>query len=263
MTDTSQAIFNDPMSVFAFLATLVAVIFWVSGVKRFEKFFEYVPPVIFVYFLPMFATTLGITPISSSAYEFTTRYFLPLALFLLMISIDLKSVAKLGPVALFMVTAGTVGIIVGGPVALFVFQGALPEDSWKGFAALSGSWIGGTANMVAVAESVDTPESAFGPIIVVDTVVGYGWMGVLLFFSVWQKRDERPTGRAGSGPPSHHGEGRGVPDWDRDGCCRPFGGPGGKDPATGGPHYHQRHYMGRPDRGDRRAAPLVHTSEGV
>jgi uncharacterized membrane protein len=188
MTDASQAIFNDPMSVFAFLASVVAVIFWLSGVKRFKKFFDYVPPVIFVYFLPMFATTLGITPISSAAYEWTTRYFLPFALFLLMISIDLKSVARLGPTALFMVTAGTVGIIIGGPVAFAVFGGFLPEDAWKGFAALSGSWIGGTANMVAVAESVGTPESAFGPIIVVDTVVGYGWMGVILFFSVWQKK---------------------------------------------------------------------------
>jgi uncharacterized membrane protein len=188
MTSEPQAIFTDPMSVFAFLATLVALIFWLSGVKRYEKFFEYVPPVIFVYFLPMFATTFGLTPSTSEAYAFTTRYVLPLALFLLMISIDLKSVAKLGPVALFMVTAGTVGIIVGGPVALMLFGGALPEDAWKGFAALSGSWIGGTANMVAIAESVDTPESAFGPIIVVDTVVGYGWMGVLLFFSAWQKK---------------------------------------------------------------------------
>lgn len=188
MTDASQAIFNDPMSVFAFLATLVGGIFWVSGVKRFEKFFEYVPPVIFVYFLPMFATTFGITPISSAAYDWTTRYLLPLALFLLMISIDLKSVLKLGPIALFMVCAGTFGIIIGGPISLAVFGSFLPEDAWKGFAALSGSWIGGTANMVAVAESVDTPESAFGPIIVVDTVVGYGWMGVLLFFSVWQKK---------------------------------------------------------------------------
>jgi uncharacterized membrane protein len=166
----------------------VAVIFWVSGVKKFERFFEFVPPVIFVYFLPMVCTTVGITPLASPAYDWTTRYFLPLALFLLMISIDLKSVAKLGPVALFMVTAGTLGIIIGGPVALLVFGGFLPEDAWKGFAALSGSWIGGTANMVAVAESVDTPESAFGPIIVVDTVVGYGWMGVILFFSVWQKK---------------------------------------------------------------------------
>ncbi len=194
MTPDAQAVFNDPMSVFAFLATLVAGIFWLSGVKKFEKFFEYVPPVIFVYFLPMFATTFGLTPPSSPAYAFTTRYFLPLALFLLMISIDLKSVAKLGPTALFMVTAGTIGIVIGGPVALMLFGGALPEDAWKGFAALSGSWIGGTANMVAIAESVDTPESAFGPIIVVDTVVGYGWMGVLLFFSAWQKRFDSWTG---------------------------------------------------------------------
>jgi uncharacterized membrane protein len=188
MNETTQALINDPMSVFAFLATLVAIIFWVSGVKKFEKFFEFIPPVIFVYFVPMICTTLGITPLASPTYDWTTRYFLPVALFLLMISIDLKSVAKLGPVALFMVTAGTVGIILGGPVALAIFGGWLPEDAWKGFAALSGSWIGGTANMVAVAESVDTPESAFGPIIVVDTVVGYGWMGVLLFFSVWQKK---------------------------------------------------------------------------
>jgi uncharacterized membrane protein len=90
-----------------------------------------------------------------------------------------------------MVTAGTLGIIVGGPVSLALFGGFLPEDAWKGFAALSGSWIGGTANMVAIAESVDTPPSAFNPIIVVDTVVGYGWMGVLLFFSVWQKKFDR------------------------------------------------------------------------
>ena len=194
MTPENGAFFTDPMSVFAFLATLVAAIFWLSGLKRLEKLFEYLPPVIFVYFVPMFATTFGLTPSSSPAYDFTTRYFLPVALFLLMISIDLKSVAKLGPTALFMVTAGTLGIIVGGPVALLLFGNFLPPDSWKGFAALSGSWIGGTANMVAVAESVDTPESAFGPIIVVDTVVGYGWMGVLLFFSVWQKKFDRWTG---------------------------------------------------------------------
>jgi uncharacterized membrane protein len=63
-----------------------------------------------------------------------------------------------------------------------------------GFAALSGSWIGGTANMVAIAESVGTPESALGPIIVVDTVVGYGWMGVLLFFSGYQALFDKRTG---------------------------------------------------------------------
>ena len=43
--------------------------------------------------------------------------------------------------------------------------------------------------MVAVAESVGTPDAMFGPIIVVDTVVGYGWMGVLLFLSASYAQD--------------------------------------------------------------------------
>jgi uncharacterized membrane protein len=173
------ALITDPMSVFAFLAGVVAMIYWVSGLPRFKKLFEYTPQVIYVYFLPMLATTVGITPASSPAYDWLTRYLLPFALLLLMISIDLKAILKLGPVALFMVVAGTLGIIVGGPVAYLLFRGFLPADAWTGFAALSGSWIGGTANMVAIAESVGTPDSAMGPIIVVDTVVGYGWMGVL------------------------------------------------------------------------------------
>jgi len=185
---------TDPMSVFAFLAGTVAFIYWVSGLPQFQKLFEYTPQVIYVYFLPMLATTLGITPASSPAYDWLTRYLLPFALLLLMISIDMKAILKLGPVALFMVMAGTLGIIVGGPISYLIFGGFLPADAWTGFAALSGSWIGGTANMVAIAESVGTPDSAMGPIIVVDTVVGYSWMGVLLLFSGYQALFDRKTG---------------------------------------------------------------------
>ena len=191
---TEQTLITDPMSVFAFLAGTVAFIYWVSGLPRFKKLFEYTPQVIYVYFLPMFATTFGITPAASPAYDWLTRYLLPFALLLLMISVDVKAILRLGPIALFMVLAGTVGIIVGGPISYLMFQGFLPADAWTGFAALSGSWIGGTANMVAIAESVGTPDSAMGPIIVVDTVVGYGWMGVLLFFSGYQARFDRKTG---------------------------------------------------------------------
>lgn len=184
----------DPMSVAGVLAGVVALIFWLSGLQRFEKFFEYVPPVIFCYFVPMVLTSLGITPASSSTYDWIRRFLLPFALFLLMVSVDLKSVLRLGPKALIMIVAGTTGIVIGAPVALLLFQGALGADAWKGFAALSGSWIGGTANMVAIAESVGTPESEMGPIIVVDTVVGYGWMGVLLAISGLQGRWDRAIG---------------------------------------------------------------------
>ncbi|HIF06694.1 MAG TPA: hypothetical protein EYQ64_06980 [Gemmatimonadetes bacterium] len=39
------ALIADPMSVFAFLAGVVALIYWVSGLPRFKKLFEYTPQV--------------------------------------------------------------------------------------------------------------------------------------------------------------------------------------------------------------------------
>ncbi|HEX9887487.1 MAG TPA: DUF819 family protein [Longimicrobiales bacterium] len=181
------------MSILAFEGSVVALIFWLSGRPKLKRAFEFTPPVIYVYFVPMLATTIGVTPSASPVYDWLTRYLLPFALFMLMISVDLKSIARLGFMALVMVVAGTVGIIIGGPISYLMFRGFLPADAWMGFAALSGSWIGGTANMVAIAESVGTPDAAMGPIIVVDTVVGYGWMGVLLFLSGYQALFDRKT----------------------------------------------------------------------
>jgi uncharacterized membrane protein len=79
-------------------------------------------------------------------------------------------------------------------VALALFGGWLPAESWKGFAALSGSWIGGSANMVAMAKSVGTPDSLLGPVIVVDTFVTYAWMGVVLAASSLQARFDARIG---------------------------------------------------------------------
>ena len=193
MGQETTALITEPMAVFGFLAAIVALVFWVSELPRFRKVFEVVPPVIYVYFLPMLTTTAGITPAESPLYGWTVPYLLLFALLLLMVSVDVGSILKLGGTALFMVAAGTVGIIIGGPISLLIFKDMLPPDAWTGFAALSGSWIGGTANMVAVAESVGTSPDAMGPVIVVDTVVGYGWMGVLIAMVGLQSRFDRRT----------------------------------------------------------------------
>ena len=193
MEPQTTALLNDPMAVFAFLAGIVALVFWLSELPPLRGFFEVVPPVIFVYFVPMLATTAGITPSASPLYEWTVPYLLLFALLLLMVSVDLRSIIRLGPMALVMVGAGTLGIVVGGPVSLLIFQSWLPADAWTGFAALSGSWIGGTANMMAIAESVGTSADAMGPVIVVDTVVGYGWMGILIALVGLQRRYDKRT----------------------------------------------------------------------
>jgi len=177
------------MSLAAFLAAVLGLVFWLETVDALEPVFKYLPPVIWAYFIPMLCTTFGITPESSAVYDWMSNYLLPFSLFLLMISVDLKAILRLGPTALMMMLAGTLGIVIGGPIAFGLFAGFFEDPvAWKGFAALSGSWIGGTANMLAMKQSVGTPDSTLGPLLVVDVVAGYGWMGVLIFLSAYQDR---------------------------------------------------------------------------
>jgi len=181
-------VISDPTAIFIFLGCLLGAIFWLSGRPRLQPLFRVTPAVIYAYFLPALSTSLGITPQSSPAYDWMVRYLLPVSLLLLMVTVDLRAVLKLGRKAILMMLAGSLGIIIGGPVALALFGGLLPGDTWMGLAALSGSWIGGTPNMVAIKESVGTPDSLMGPIIVVDTLVAYSWMGILLFLGSFQSR---------------------------------------------------------------------------
>ncbi|MDX1530312.1 MAG: DUF819 family protein [Rhodothermales bacterium] len=186
---------TEPTALFAFLAGTMALVFWLSTLEPLQGLFKVLPPVIWAYFIPMLCTTVGLTPAESPTYGWMSRYLLPFALFLLMLTVDLKAIAQLGRLALLMMLAGTLGIVIGGPVAFGLVGGFLEDpEAWKGFASLSGSWIGGTANLVAIQQSVEASADTLAPLIVVDVVVGYGWMGVLLFLSGYQDRFDRWVG---------------------------------------------------------------------
>lgn len=185
MPDT---LLQDPTLVFAYLAAVVGLIFWLSGLPALKGWFDRVPAIVHCYFLPTLSSAFGITPLQSPGYDWASRFLLPISLFLLMVTVDLGAIAKVGRTAIIMMLTGTIGIILGGPIAFLVFKQWLPPDAWMGLGALSGSWIGGSANFVAIAESIEAPDSILAPAIVVDTVVGYGWMAILLAMSAYQSR---------------------------------------------------------------------------
>lgn len=184
------------MVIISYCATVCALVFWLASRTWTQKFFSIVPAIIFIYYLPTVSTTIGVLPSASPAYDWMRDYLLPFSLFILMITTDVPTIVKIGPKAILMMLFGTLGIVIGGPITLLVFQtfgpsDLLPPDTWKGLAALSGSWIGGGGNFAALKESVGAPESIISPIIIVDTFVGYTWMGVLLFLANYQTRIDR------------------------------------------------------------------------
>jgi uncharacterized membrane protein len=121
-------------------------------------------------------------------YFMASRYLLPASLVLLCLSIDFKGLINLGPKALIMFLAATVGIILGGPVALMVTSwfssdivAVTPDELWRGLSTVAGSWIGGGANQAAMKEVFEVKDNLFATMIVVDVVVANIWMGLLLY----------------------------------------------------------------------------------
>ena len=124
----------------------------------------------------------------SSLYYVASRYLLPASLVFFCMGIDFAGIRRLGPKAIIMFLTATIGIIIGGPIALLVISyvapdvvGGAPEDVWRGLSTVAGSWIGGGANQTAMKEIYEVKDNLFGTMIVVDVVVANIWMGFLLY----------------------------------------------------------------------------------
>ena len=190
---------NDPMGIIMVLLVVEGAILYTSGLSGAKKLFKYVPAMFWIYFLPMLANTLGLIPpkenlagdVITPVYGAITTYCLPACLVLLLLSVDLRAIYRLGGVAIAVMLVGSLGTLVGGLVVMLIFGQWLPPDIWSGIGALSASWMGGSSNMIAVAESVGTPSKIYGTMIVVDTIIPYAWMGLLIFLSAHQERFDR------------------------------------------------------------------------
>lgn len=190
-----EPVFVAPPALLAFLATLVMVVFALARGRPLQGFFRYCPPLIWTYFIPMLCSTINLIPSQSTLYSpFMSQVVLPMVLVLLLVPTDTRSVARLGPKALAMMLVGTLGIVSGAALSFMLLKDLLPPDAWKGVASLSGSWIGGSPNLTAVAESLGTDPTLLGKLIVVDTVCAYTWLGVLVALSNFQDHVDRLTG---------------------------------------------------------------------
>ncbi len=192
--DGKTAWVTEPAGILAVLLAVLAVIFWFAQTGPGRRLFSVVPQLVFCYFIPTTLTTLGVLPSSSPLYDWIKTFLLPASLMLLILALDVPGIIRLGPKALIMLLAGTAGVVVGAPVALFLFADLVPPDTWQGMTALSGSWIGGGANMVALAQIADTSDSMFAMMVIVDVAVANVWMGVLLYLAGQSGRIDRWMG---------------------------------------------------------------------
>ncbi|ATD05408.1 DUF819 family protein [Pseudoalteromonas piscicida] len=203
--EQSAALVTNNAVIMGLLAVILGFVFYTSSQKSgvWAKFYKYVPALLMCYFLPSLLNTFGIVDGNNNdVYTVAKYYLLPACLVLLTLSIDLKSIAALGKKAIIMFLTGTVGVVIGGPIALLLtatFMPELlgvtgPEAVWRGMAALAGNWIGGGANMVAMKEIYGAGGEIFTIMVTVDIVVANLWMACLLYMAARNKEIDARTG---------------------------------------------------------------------
>jgi uncharacterized membrane protein len=184
-------LFTNDAVVLGLLMGILGFVFWSSNSEAplWKKFYSIVPALLMCYFLPSVLTSFNIiSPEESKLYFVASRYLLPTSLVLLTLSIDFKGLIRLGPKALIMFFTGSIGIIVGGPIALLVASwispelvGSGPDSIWRGMTTVAGSWIGGSANQLAMKEMFKVDDAIFSVMVAVDVIVANIWMACLLF----------------------------------------------------------------------------------
>ncbi len=184
-------LFTNDAVVLGILMLSIGLIFYTSHRKKgfWHKFYKVVPVLLMCYLIPAIFNSLNIISDSSSQLYFVaSRYFLPASLVLMTLSIDLKAIKNLGFKALIMFLTGTIGIVIGGPIAILIISifspetvgGAGADAIWRGLSTLAGSWIGGGANQAAMLEIFQYNPEKYGAMVLVDIVVANVWLAIVL-----------------------------------------------------------------------------------
>ena len=187
----SNPIISDDAVVLGMLVVVVGLVFYTRSLGgRWTTFYTFVPALLLCYLIPSLMNSFGlISSEGSNLWTVAKDYFLPACLVLMTLSIDLKAIIGLGPKALVMFFTAVVGIVLGGPVAVFLVSLFSPETvggegmnaAWRGFATLAGSWIGGGANQTAMLEVYGYNPERYAAMVAIDIVVANIWMVFLLY----------------------------------------------------------------------------------
>jgi uncharacterized membrane protein len=194
---------NDAV-VFGILLAILTLTFYTSFLKSkfWERFYTFFPTILVCYFVPGLLNSYGVISAEKSQLdEFASKYLLPACLVYFTINIDFVALKKLGGKAVLVFLAGSLGVMVGGPLSLWIVKKISPEavsgEMWRGLATIAGSWIGGSANQTALKEVFAPSGEIFSKAIAVDVISAELWLAILLYgvgktaqIDKWLKADE-------------------------------------------------------------------------
>lgn len=190
---------RDPLFIFAVLCLLIVASEWLAR----RSGFRHLGSALIVILLGALVANLGVIPAGSPpdapvvVYDMIFSHVAPLALFWLLLHVNLRSLLKVGLPIVGLFLAGSAGTLVGAVVAMRAINGADVIGPMAGPVAgmFTGTYTGGGINFNAIAlhYGVVREGGLFAGATVVDNIVTTVWIVVTLavprlFGVAWRAR---------------------------------------------------------------------------
>jgi uncharacterized membrane protein len=176
---SKAVLISDPLAILTTLIAIAAFFFWLEHRTQW-KLFNFFPPLVFIYALPMILSSSSALAHESPVYTWMSHTMLPFMLTIMMLKVDVRSTVKVMGKGVLVMLCGTAGVVLGAPLAYFIVKTKLDPSAWKAFGTLAGSWIGGTGNMAAVSQGIEASGTDFGLAVLGDNCVYIIWLPILL-----------------------------------------------------------------------------------
>lgn len=172
-------------TVWPYLAVMLLVAGLFPALERATgwKMFSLFPPIVLVYLSVTALAVAGVwqtTPEIQDTQKLLIRQMVPALLFLLMVNCDLRAILALGPRVLAVFFCTSLSLLAGFTLTYLAFRHVLPSPAgWQPLAAVSGSWMGGTANLVAVKQAIGMNDDALALALLTDAICYSMWVALL------------------------------------------------------------------------------------
>lgn len=184
---------------FTYLALLVSIagVLTLAGSRSGSRVFTVLPPIVILYLLVVGLSSAGAWQKNAAidaVYHGVKDNLLPAMIFLMLLKSDLRQVRRLGARLVGSFFAASTSIAFAFIVVFVVLGQWLGDGAWKAFAALCGSWMGGTGNMVAIQGALGVDDTHMGYVLLVDSIDYAIWVALLLALVPYAARFNGWTG---------------------------------------------------------------------
>ncbi len=168
---------TNPTAIFALLAAAVAL---AIILEERTKTFRALGSALVGILLGMLLSNTGILPGESPAYDFLGGPAVSAGIILILLTVDIRSVAQAGPRMLAAFTLGGIGSAIGASTAAFFLADSIGDETWKLAGQYAATYTGGGVNFAAVGAALDTSGELFAAGIAADVTMTAIWMATCL-----------------------------------------------------------------------------------